>query len=118
MSTFYIPEILLCVFVCSANAHMSMLVFVYLYVKMIRALYSCKCLLMDYFDQSRRSLITLMSLGELFFIVVAIAMVLEPQHLVIGSICSYGAEGTSVSCTSFLAKYFHEFSSPLTFYEN
>lgn len=102
MSAYYIPDIPLCVFVCSAYAHVSMLVYVYLYVKTIRALYSCTCFLTDYFAESRRSLIILMFLGELFFIVVAIAMVLEPRHLVIGSIYSYGAEGTSVSCTSWV----------------
>lgn len=118
MSAYYIPDIPLCAFVCSAYARVSMLVYVYLYVKTIRALYSCTCFLTDYFAESRRSLIILMSLGELFFIVVAIAMVLEPRHLVIGSIYSYGAEGTSVSFTSFLAKYFHEFSGPLTSYKN
>ncbi|KAJ0049661.1 hypothetical protein Pint_16935 [Pistacia integerrima] len=54
------------------------------------AVVRCKCLGGSY---HWRSLTTLMSLDELYFIVVVTAMVLEPQHLVIGSIYSYGAEG-------------------------
>ncbi|KAH9763714.1 2-oxoglutarate and iron-dependent oxygenase domain-containing protein CP2 [Citrus sinensis] len=85
MSAYYIPDIPLCAFVCSAYARVSMLV---------------------------RSLIILMSLGELFFIVVAIAMVLEPRHLVIGSIYSYGAEAAAAVADSSLCCSFAEVKMP------
>lgn len=45
---------------------------------------------------NRKSLIIHMCRGVQFFTVVAIGMVLEPQHLVIGSTCCYGAEGIPV----------------------
>ncbi|KAG5022161.1 hypothetical protein JHK85_018503 [Glycine max] len=51
-----------------------------------------------YTFESRRSLIILMSLDEPSFIVVVIAMVLELQHLVIGSTYFYGAEGDFTCC--------------------
>ncbi|KAH9802173.1 2-oxoglutarate and iron-dependent oxygenase domain-containing protein CP2 [Citrus sinensis] len=85
MSAYNIPDIPLCAFVCSAYARVSMLV---------------------------RSLIILMSLGELFFIVVAIAMVLEPRHLVIGSIYSYGAEAAAAVADSSLCCSFAEVKMP------
>jgi len=50
--------------------------------------------------ESRRSLIILMFLDELCFIVVVIAMVLELQQPVIGSIYFYGAEGDFTFCFS------------------
>jgi hypothetical protein len=50
------------------------------------------------FIGSRKFLIILMFLVELCFILVVIGMVLGPQHLVIGSIYSCGAEGSSFFC--------------------
>ena len=58
----------------------------------------CTLFLWSPLFESRRSLIILMSLDELSFIVVVIAMELELQHLVIGSTYFYGAEGDFTCC--------------------
>lgn len=56
----------------------------------------------------------LMSLDELYFIVVVIAMVLEPQHLVIGSIYFYGAEGAYCFLHFIYSHVFHLIFGPMT----
>ena len=62
------------------------------------SIYNCLYgFLMEFLFKSRRSLIIPMSQGELCFIVVATAMVLEPQRLVIVSTYFYGAEGSFYS---------------------
>lgn len=58
----------------------------------------CTLFLWSALFESRRSLIIPMPLDELCFIVVVIAMVLELQHLVIGSTYFCGAEGAFICC--------------------